>query len=138
MTGEATPTAVVLVGTDTTAGRLALLETTEYQGSEPPCHRHHWEDELLYVLEGELRLFLEGQWLLVRSGRAVMVPRQIEHTFAVMTNTVCLLTVYTPGGFEGFYRECGERANQVEQWVTIAARYGCEITGPHPGRPPLE
>jgi hypothetical protein len=28
----------------------------------------------------------------------------------------------------------GEATN-IERWVATAARYGCEVTGPHPGRP---
>ena len=132
----------VLIGAEATAGRLALLEMVEQPGSEPPCHRHYWEDELLYVMEGELALFIEGKWLTVPTGRAAMVPRNVEHTFAVLSPTVRLLVLFTPAGFEGFYQELdaeklrlqGEATN-IERWVATAARYGCEVTGPHPGRP---
>ncbi len=132
----------ILVGAEATAGRLALLELVERPGGEPPCHRHYWEDELLYVLEGELALFIESKWLAVPTGRAVMVPRRVEHTFAVLSQVVRLLTVFTPAGFEGFYQEltsqklaAGGAETDLERWVAMAARYGCEITGPHPGRP---
>jgi hypothetical protein len=49
----------------------------------------------------------------------------------------------TPAGFERFYQEYDTVAARsqmalpsLEQVVALAARYGCEITGPHPGRPP--
>lgn len=128
----------VLVGAETTAGRMALIETTERPGREPPCHRHYWEDELLYVLAGEMALFIEGNWLVVPNGRAVMIPRNVEHTFAVLSDAARLLTLFAPAGFEGFYREFDLEipwGNSLEHWVATAARYGCEITGPHPGRP---
>jgi quercetin dioxygenase-like cupin family protein len=130
--------ATILVGAETTAGRLALIETVERRGEEPPCHRHYWEDELIYVLAGELALYIEGKWLSFPPARAVMVPRSVEHTFAVLSDTARLLTVFTPAGFEGFYRELGQAGGDVyilERWVATAARFGCEITGPHPGSP---
>lgn len=136
MTHQTNSVAAILAGAETTAGRLALIETVERRGREPPCHRHYWEDELIYVLAGEVALFIEGKWLAFPPERAVMVPRRVEHTFAVLSDTVRLLTVYTPAGFEGFYREvdqAGGGAGTLERWVATAARYGCEITGPHPG-----
>jgi quercetin dioxygenase-like cupin family protein len=140
MSNQLDSVAVILAGAEATAGRLALIETVERQGREPPCHRHYWEDELIYVLAGELALYIEGKWLAFPKERAVMVPRSVEHTFSVLSGTARLLTVFTPAGFEGFYRELGEGASQaggniaLERWVATAARYGCEITGPHPGR----
>lgn len=141
MTHPPNSAAAILAGFETTAGRLALVETVERQGEEPPCHRHYWEDELIYVLAGEISLFLEGRWLPFPRERAVMVPRRVEHTFSVLSDEARLITVYTPAGFEGFYRELGEGAPPaagdvygLERWVATAARYGCEITGPHPGR----
>jgi quercetin dioxygenase-like cupin family protein len=132
----------ILIDAQATDGRLALLEVVEQPGGEPPIHRHYWEDELLYVLTGELVLFIEGKWLAVPPGRAIMVPRGVEHTFAVLSTTARMLALFTPAGFESFYRETGlekrgERENTtgIEQWVATAARYGCEVTGPHPGRP---
>ncbi len=50
-------------------GRLALIETLEMPGAEPPCHCHHWEDETLYVLEGELVVFCGGTWTQAVAGR---------------------------------------------------------------------
>lgn len=133
MTGQNHSTINIWVGAEATDGRLALIEFTTQPGDEPPCHRHEQEDELLYVLAGELALFIAGQWLPLPTGQAVMIPRNVEHTFAVLSDTVRLLTIFTPAGFEGFYRD-GNKHN-FEQWVTAAAGYGCEITGPHPGRP---
>jgi hypothetical protein len=48
-----------------------------------------------------------------------------------------VLVTYAPAGFEGFYRELPEgfgagKGESLERCVATAARYGCEITGPHP------
>ena len=137
MTGQGNSAITILVDAAATAGRLALIEFVMQPGDEPPCHRHYGEDELFYVLAGELALFIEGKWVRLPPGQVVMIPRSAEHTFAVLSDTARWLTVFTPAGFEGFYRDGNGHApfNNFEQWVTAAARYGCEITGPHPGRP---
>jgi hypothetical protein len=114
----------------------------ELRGNELPCHRHHWEDTTLYVLEGELAVFIAGEWTYAPTGSAVFVPRGVEQTLAVMSTVARVLTMLIPAGFERFYQEL-DAATQgsdtapapIEQLVTLAARYGCEITRSHPGRP---
>jgi quercetin dioxygenase-like cupin family protein len=44
----------ILVGTESSANRVAVIESVERPYSEPPCHRHHWEDKLFYVISGEM------------------------------------------------------------------------------------
>ena len=131
---------VMAAGRDT-YGRLAMVITTERPGAEPPCHCHYMEDEALYVLEGELAVYLEGTWIRAPAGAAVFLPRAAEHSFAVLTQSARVLSVLAPAGFEGFYSEMGDAPwasvtpLEIERLVVTAARYGCEITGPHPGRP---
>ena len=127
------PDLVVLVDGAATAGRLALLALTVTRGQEPPSHRHHWEDEALYVLAGALRVRVAGEWATVAAGAAVFLPRGVEHAFVVATPVARLLVALAPAGFEGCYRELGgASALSLERLVATAARYGCEITGPPP------
>lgn len=131
----------ILVTGAQTGGRLALIETLEAQGTEPPRHCHHWEDETVYVLEGVVALFCAGRWVHAPPGAVVVVPRGMEHSFAVLSTTARILTMFTPAGFEAWYRDVSGAApwsDTLEQVVGTAARYGCEITGPHPGRPSVE
>ena len=128
------PRAAILVAGEETGGRLAIVETVELRGAEPPRHCHHWEDEALYVLGGELAVCLGAEWRRVPAGQAVLLPRGLEHGFAVVGEEARVLTVLTPAGFEGFYRELTGAASDLERLVATAARYGCEITGPPPGR----
>lgn len=134
--------AILLRGTDTT-GQVALVQTVEVPGYEPPCHRHGWEDELIYVVAGTLAVYRNNTWLWAPAGAAVWIPRGTDHTFAVITDAALVLTMFVPAGFEGFYSETGDappwrhaNAAQLERLVATAARYGCDITGAHPGRPP--
>ena len=131
------PPAVLVMGAQT-GGRLALIETLEVRGAEPPCHCHHWEDETLYVLDGELAVYCGGTWTPTPAGTAVVLPRGTEHSFAVLSSRARVLTMFAPAGFEAWYGAMGTVlpwSGEIEHIVATAARYGCEITGPHPGRP---
>ena len=129
------PRATVVVGGGETGGRFALVETSEERGAEPPRHLHHMEGETLCVLDGSLDVWVAGEWIEVPAGAAVFLPRGVEHAFAVASERARVLSLFVPAGFEGFYREMGAAdAPDVERLVVLAARYGCEITGPAPER----
>ena len=121
--------ATVLVGGAETGGRLAIVEEVIGRGAELPRHLHHWEDEALYVLDGELAICLGGDWCRVPAGGVILLPRGVEHAVAVVGAAARVLTVLTPAGFEGFYRELASAAPDLDRLVATAARYGCEITG---------
>jgi quercetin dioxygenase-like cupin family protein len=121
----------ILIDGAATAGRFALLSLTIARGEEPPCHRHHWEDEALFVLAGTLRVRVADHWTEVTAGTAVFLPRAVEHAFVVTTPVARLLVALTPAGFEGCYSELGgAAAPSLERLVATTARYGCEVTGP--------
>jgi quercetin dioxygenase-like cupin family protein len=127
----------VLVAGGDTAGRLAVLEVTVVAGCEPALHLHTREDEIVYVLAGEVVIHLDGTRHRCMPGGCVVLPRGREHTFTVETDAARLLVLVVPAGFEGFYGELEQAAtgatSDLERLVTVAARYGVEITGPPPG-----
>jgi len=123
----------VLVAGEETAGRCGLVQTVEERGGFAPRHLHHLEDETLYVLEGSLSVWVSGEWVEVSAGTAMFLPRGDEHAFVAATEKARVLSFFAPAGFERFYREMAATGPlDVERLVTIAARYGCEITGPTP------
>ena len=136
-------TRVLLSATDTD-GQIAVLEQIAPRGAASPCHIHHQEDELIYVLDGELTVYLDGLPRAVARGTAVLLPRGREHAFVVEAAEARLLTMFTPAGFERLIVEAGEAvvwplrpivsqgALAVERMVAAGARYDCDITGPPP------
>ena len=127
--------ATVLVGGAETSGRLAIVALVLARGASLPRHRHHWEDEALYVLEGELAVWVAGERIAAPAGTAVLLPRGVDHAVAAVTAQARVLAALTPAGSEGFHRELGEPSAcgaALERLVAVAARYGCEITGPAP------
>ena len=64
-------------------GRVALLERVERRGEEPPRHLHTREDEIVYVLAGELTYYVDEKTQTATAGTWVFLPRGMEQTFTV-------------------------------------------------------
>ncbi|MGE0441674.1 MAG: cupin domain-containing protein [Gemmatimonadales bacterium] len=52
-------------------------------------HSHEHEDEMFYVLDGELRLELEAGPVILRTGEAYVVPKGVRHN--PVAEAPCLL-----------------------------------------------
>ena len=123
----------ILLAGEETAGRYGLVETVEEQGGFAPRHCHHREDETLYVIEGSLSVWVADGWVQVPAGTTLFLRRGVEHALVAKTGKVRVLSLFAPAGFEGFYREMAHTGPlEIERLITMAARYGCEITGPTP------
>lgn len=124
---------LLVTGTDT-KGRLAVIEIQERRGAEPLRHLHHWEDEIVYVLDGEVTFMLNDEHLPRSAGSCVLLPAGQEHAYALKSEEARLLVMAAPAGLEHLYQELGglnaTGRSDVERLVTVAARYGVEITGP--------
>jgi len=128
--------ATVLVGGERSGGRLALIECEGARGDAVPLHAHDNEDEVLYVLEGELTVLLVDEELSAPAGSALILPRGVEHSFVVESEGARVLVVFSPAGIEGFVEEMGRTVEgdgyEIERLVGAAARYGVDFTGPPP------
>ena len=89
-----------------TNGAFLLMEATLAPGTEPPPHVHTREDELFYVLEGELVFELDGERHTARAGDTVYLRRGVVHTYQNFTTSdVQLLIATVPGMFSRFFVE---------------------------------
>lgn len=70
-----------------TAGQLAVMESTYPPGLSVPPHHHDGEDELLYLLAGELEGFCGDDRWTATPGSFVLVPRNQTHGFVVSSDT---------------------------------------------------
>ncbi len=131
---------------ETTGGRLALLEFSWPEGGGSPLHVHRNEDEWFYVIEGELTLWVGGEVIVAPAGSFVYGPRDIPHTFVVTSTEARFLMVTDPAPFADFVRALSVPAEAMtlppasveppthEHMTAVAAEYGIEILGP-PGIP---
>src|SRR5262249_14548947 len=71
-------------------------------GEEPPLHTHWREDELLYVVQGQLIARVGDARVEVGPGTYAALPRGVPHAIEVVGDQAILLLSFVPGGFERF------------------------------------
>jgi quercetin dioxygenase-like cupin family protein len=87
-----------------TGEALTVFEAANAPGQGPPLHVHSLLDEVIYVLEGTIRVRLEDRVEQAATGACVFIPRGTPHTWAVGGDrTARLLVVVTPAGLERFF-----------------------------------
>ena len=96
--------ATIKASSETTAGRVAVIEHLAPRGSGSPLHVHRREDEWFYVIEGELTFWVGGDVIAAPAGSFVYGPRDVPHTFIVSSEQARFLLVTEPAGFESFMR----------------------------------
>lgn len=101
---------VIRLAAEETDGAFSLVEyTAPPDGPSPGLHRHEETDEVIYVLDGELRCTIDGNMGIAAAGDSVWIPRRTPHTFEVDgTREAWILLWYSPAGFEGYFEEMGE------------------------------
>ena len=98
---------LVRASTESTGGAFTVLE--EIDPIDVPMHVHHGHDELFYVLEGEHVITVGDTGYHAGPGDLVFGPRGVPHAQERLVPRVGrILTLFTPGGFEGFFRELAE------------------------------
>ena len=126
-----------------TGGSLLVFENEVPPGEGPPLHVHEHEDEVLYVLEGDMRFRIGDDVRPAPAGSFVFVPRGVEHSWQNVGDAQGrMLIVFTPAGMERFFERFGELpAEQANMgaFATLGASVGMGVAGPplavtHPAR----
>jgi quercetin dioxygenase-like cupin family protein len=68
---------IKVTGADT-FGQLGVLESTYPAGLSVPAHTHAGEDEMFYLLDGELRGFCDDERWTATPGHFVFVPATVR------------------------------------------------------------
>src|SRR6266702_7947493 len=63
--------ATIKASTETTAGRVAVIEHLAPEGAGSPLHVHHREDEWFYIIEGSLTFWIGGRTIEASAGSFV-------------------------------------------------------------------
>src|SRR5215469_2389734 len=93
---------VCLSGIDT-GGAYCLLEVSLAPGMGVPRHTHTREDEVYFVLAGELEVRVGENVFVLRQGDTLLAPRDIPHELRNSGNVENqYLLVFSPSGFEEF------------------------------------
>lgn len=109
---------------------FSVVELVTQPGEGVKVHVHDNEDELVYVIEGEIEVTLGDQKMTAISGILALLPRGIPHGF---TNTGSkpsrVLDVILPGNFDNYFVELhnlyDSDGNATEDKLNdLAERYG--------------
>ncbi|NNC79250.1 MAG: cupin domain-containing protein [Acidimicrobiales bacterium] len=130
----------VLVDSKDSGGAISMMEHWYPANWSPPLHVHHREDQVLHVLEGEIRARSGDSEVTMTAGQAAFLPRDIPHTFVTGEAGAKVLEINTPGGFEQFHLDAGDPALEtripdpkevdVPKLAAAIAPYECEFVGP--------
>jgi len=114
-----------------TGGAYSLFEVEFEPESGTLLHVHRYEDEIVYVLRGEIEIRLATQRLHVLKGGVAYLPKNIPHAFNNPLKTpLKILVTAIPGGLEDYFDEL-EAALAIgpvddELHNKISLKYGIE------------
>jgi quercetin dioxygenase-like cupin family protein len=95
-----------------TNGAFSLMDVIIRKGVEPPVHVHSREDELFYVLEGEMVFQIGDEVYDAPAGSSVFGPRGVPHGWALKTDVARALILVAPAGIERSFFEFSEPARE--------------------------
>src|SRR5215469_3555452 len=126
-----------------THGQFALIEAVARKGNVPPPHIHHREDEIFYVLEGEIVVSVGDRIIKGTAGTMVFLPRDVPHSFTIESEQGRMLILLTPAGLERWFKEFSVPATamtlppadepaygEIQRMLEAAPRYGIEFVLP--------
>ncbi|MBZ9679876.1 cupin domain-containing protein [Mesorhizobium sp. B2-3-14] len=122
---------------------ICVVEHRMPHGDSPPLHVHRHEDEVFHILEGQLRVRIDGQERVAGTGETLIAPKGLPHTYRVESpEGARALTVTRGRGFETMLRQASRPAGQpelpplseptpemIEALVRICAENGIDIVG---------
>jgi quercetin dioxygenase-like cupin family protein len=117
-----------------TGGAFSLVEhpmAPRTLGAPPHTHSH--EDELSYILEGEVTVLIGEELVHASAGSSVFKPRGIPHAFWNASDRPArILEFIIPAGFEKYFEEVAPafRADgppDINHIMQTAARYGLQM-----------
>ena len=127
-----------------THGQFALIEAVARRGNVPPPHIHHREDEIFYILEGEIVVSVGDRTIKGTAGTMVFLPRDVPHSFTIESEQSRMLILLTPAGLEGWFKEFSVPApamtlppagepeyRELQSMLEAAPRYGIEFVLPY-------
>jgi quercetin dioxygenase-like cupin family protein len=130
-----------------TGGQFWALEGLADHTMSVPLHAHSHEDEIWYVLEGEIVFTIGDQVLEGKAGTFAYIPRGVPHTFQIRSGTARWFGYGIPAGLEQWFFETGVPAPQltlppapagppdeqtIQRIVESLRAYGTETLGPPP------
>jgi mannose-6-phosphate isomerase-like protein (cupin superfamily) len=116
---------------DQTSGAFYVCEAVFGPDSGSPLHIHHYEDEVIYILDGEIEIRLDNDKLHAPAGGIVHLPKRIPHALQNPLKSPLRIMVYAiPGGLENYFDDVDAALQNgsfnAEIHTQISKKYGLE------------
>lgn len=105
-----------LVHAAETDGAFFLHEERLDAGKATPLHTHP-ADETMIVLEGAIRMHIDGDEHRLEAGGVAVARRGVPHAFKVVSDGTRLLCLHTPGTCEEFYLHASGPMSKIDHVV---------------------
>ncbi|HET7002082.1 MAG TPA: cupin domain-containing protein [Puia sp.] len=97
-----------------TDNAYTLIHCFFRKGFTPPPHLHRYEDESFYLLDGVIDFQAGDKKFRAGAGELVVLPKEVAHSFNLVTDTAKALLLITPAGFETVFKEFGSPAKTLD------------------------
>lgn len=120
----------VLLDAQRTGGQLMMTISTMRRGDAAPLHVHSNEDEAFVMLSGSGTFWAGEERYELADGGVAWLPRDLPHTYRIDSEVAEVMTLCTPGGFEGFFRAAGydRAAGAPDGWALTPASMGAALS----------
>lgn len=129
-------TATLEVTADENEAGVSVVEHTLAPHSlAAPLHRHSREDEISYVIEGEMTVIADDEITTVPAGEYVVKGRDTWHTFwNARDDPLRFVEIIAPGEFAGLFQAVAEffpfdptDEEKLAGYQAVNERYGFEV-----------
>lgn len=110
---------------------MSVVHVEVPPGSGTPCVTHAREEEIYFVVEGELLMHAPGIKQVLKAGDLVHVPPKTPHGYRNATDKPVKFLAWAVGGqIDGFFRDMAECVHALPQDLaamqSVMMRYGVE------------
>lgn len=114
---------------------MSMLMSEVAPGANIPVHLHRNEDELIFIHTGEGVVTLGDRRIAVQPGAVLYAPREVWHGIDnTGSTTVTWCAIYSPPGFEQYFREvaipAGGTGPGPAELAKVAEKYGMVFRTP--------
>jgi hypothetical protein len=95
---------------------------------------HQDAAEFIYVLDGHVSLYLDGNWLEAKPGACAAVPKGSPHGFRVRASETRILFMFSPAAMLGMWEEIAALGPSIDEITraALARKYQMQVLGPLP------
>ncbi len=89
-----------LINSKETDGKINFLEVQAKKGNEPPPHYHIWENEIFYLLDGNMEVFCEGksESIILWPNELIFIPQNTVHAVRFLSEEIQMLAIVQAAG----------------------------------------